>query len=144
MTPDVNVLVAAFRPDHAHHRKARSWLAKARADCARGAKSLVLLPMVLAGFPRLVTNKRVFTNPDSIEDAVGFLDALLDSPGVEAALAGGEWPLFRTLLLTRELEGNLVTDAWIAASVQVLSENLVTFDRDFKKLLPSRDLTLLD
>lgn len=42
------------------------------------------------------------------------------------------------------LQANLVTDAWIAAATQALSEHLVTFDRDFKRLLAPRDLTLLD
>ena len=38
---------------------------------------------------------------------------------------------------------NLVTDAWIASTVQALSEHLVTFDRDFRRLLSSRDVTVL-
>ena len=41
------------------------------------------------------------------------------------------------------LAGNLVTDAWIAASVEACSEHLVTFDRDFKRLLSARDVTVL-
>jgi predicted nucleic acid-binding protein len=31
VTPDVNVLVAAFRTDHPHHATARSWLSDTRA-----------------------------------------------------------------------------------------------------------------
>jgi hypothetical protein len=54
-----------------------------------------------------------------------------------------EWPIMRAKLLTLQLYGNLVTDAWIAATAQALSEHLVTFDRDFSRLLPARDLTLL-
>lgn len=42
------------------------------------------------------------------------------------------------------LSGNLVTDAAIASMVEALSEHLVTFDRDFSRLLPARDLTLLN
>jgi predicted nucleic acid-binding protein len=100
--------------------------------------------MVVAGFLRLVTNRRVFVNPDSIDDAIAFIDALLDSPGAELRASGGEWPLLRDKLLTLDLQGNFVTDAWIAAATEVLSEHLVTFDRDFKRLLPPRDLTLLE
>jgi len=44
---------------------------------------LTLLPMIAAGFLRLVTNPRVFSEPDSAEDAIAFIDALLDSPGVD-------------------------------------------------------------
>lgn len=57
------MLVAAFRADHAHHDEARAWLSQARNDCARGAETLALLPMVLTGFLRLVTNPRVFNAP---------------------------------------------------------------------------------
>ena len=143
MSPDVNVLVAAFRADHPHHPVARDWLIRARDDCARGKESLTLLPMAIAGFLRIVTSPRVFLEPDTIEDAIAFLDAILEVPGVEMRHADSEWALLRSTLLSLGLKGNLVTDAWIAAAVQSISEHLVTFDRDFLRLLPTRDLTLL-
>jgi hypothetical protein len=46
-------------------------------------------------------------------------------------------------VLTGRLQGNFVTDAWIAAATEALSEHLVTFDRDFRRLLSDRDLTVL-
>lgn len=144
MTPDVNLLVAAFRGDHSHHRIARNWLTEARQACAEGRHSLVLLPMVVTGFLRLVTNNRVFINPDTIADALAFLDAAIDSPGVELGVCGTEWPALRTTLLRLGFKGNLVTDAWIASAVQARSEHLVTFDRDFVRLLPARDVTVLE
>jgi toxin-antitoxin system PIN domain toxin len=143
MIPDVNVLVAAFRADHVHHDAARVWLSKARSECAQGREALVLLPMVLTGFVRLVTNSRVFNNPDPVEDAVAFVDAVLGSPGVQLRACGDEWPLLRSMLLALRLQGNLITDAWIASAVLALSEHLATFDRDFIQLLPARDVTLL-
>lgn len=39
--------------------------------------------MVATAFLRLVTNPRVFAEADSVADAVAFIDALLESPGVE-------------------------------------------------------------
>jgi|SRR5450631_997168 len=143
MIPDVNVVVAAFRADHSHHDAAHAWLTKARQDCVQGIETLTLLPIVATGFLRLVTNPRVFSEPDSVEDGIVFIDAILESPGVELKPATDEWPLLRAKLLTLRLRGNLVTDAWIASAVQALSEHLVTFDRDFTRLLPARDLTLL-
>jgi len=144
VTPDVNVLVAAYRSDHSHHRVARAWLIQAREACAEGRHSLLLLPMVVTSFLRLVTNNRVFTNPETIADAVAFLDVIADAPGVELGLCGGEWPALRGTLLRLGLKGNLVADAWVASAVQALSEHLVTFDRDFTRLLPARDLTVLE
>ncbi len=143
MTPDVNVLVAAFRDDHTHHVIARKWLLDARETAAIGAETLVLLPVVVAGFLRLVTNRRVFNEPNRMQDAVGFVDALIATPGVDMKVAPDEWPILRSKLLTQPLVGNLVTDASIASMVQSMGEHLVTFDRDFRKLVPARDLTVL-
>jgi hypothetical protein len=55
MTPDVNVLVAASRSDHPHHRIARGWLEDAASAAASGG-TLILMPMVLASFLRLVSS----------------------------------------------------------------------------------------
>lgn len=143
MTPDVNVLIAAFRRDHEHHDVALQWLDGARVACADGRASLALLPMVIVGFLRLVTNRRVFVEPDSVQDAVAFVDALLDSPGVELQPCGQEWPILRARLIARDHKGNAVTDAWIASATESCSEHLVTFDRGFLNLLPSGDFTLL-
>lgn len=143
MTPDVNVLVAAFRADHSHHATARAWLSQARLDCARGSEPLTLLPMVVTGFLRLVTDPRVFADAEPVADAIAFIDAVLESPGVELGASTGEWPLLRNKLLTLGLRGNLVTDAWIASAVEALGDHLVTFDRDFMRLLPPRNFTLL-
>ena len=100
--------------------------------------------IVVPGFLRRVTNNHVFTHPDTIADAIAFLDVVADAPGVELGECGAEWPVLRTILLRLGLKGNLVTDAWIASAVQATSEHLVTFDRDFARLLPARDVTNLD
>ena len=52
-------------------------------------------------------------------------------------------PLLSDKLLGLGLKANRVTDAWIASTVEACGEHLVTFDRDFTRLLPARDLTLL-
>jgi predicted nucleic acid-binding protein len=68
MTPDVNVLVAASRSDHPHHQSAITWLEAALTNCSRGER-LRLLPMVAAGFLRLVTHPRVFVEPTPLAAA---------------------------------------------------------------------------
>jgi hypothetical protein len=142
MTPDVNVLVAASRGDHPHHAVARTWLEAALAATAGGA-SFTLMPMVLASFLRLVTSPRIFREPTPIDDAVAFVDALMASPGVHLATLGPEWPKLRQLCLEKQLGGNDLPDAWLAAAVAQLAEQLASFDRDFRKLLPRGQLSLL-
>lgn len=142
VTPDINVLVAAFRKDHSHHVVARAWLRDAVAG-GEGALPLRLLPVAIAGFLRLVTNAKVFVQPDSIQDAVAFVDALLASAGIEMAAPGDEWLLLRRLCLDGQLRGNAIPDAWLAAAVMRLGEHLVTFDAGFRKLLGRDRLTVL-
>ena len=143
MTPDVNVLVAASRSDHPQHRVARRWLEQAASAAASGG-TLVLMPMVLAGFLRLVSSPRIFQQPTPIEDAVAFIDVLLGAQGVQLAPLGPEWPRLRQLCLEKQLKGNAVPDAWLAAATIHLSEHLVSFDRDFRKLISRSQLTLLE
>lgn len=142
MTPDVNVLVAASRSDHPHHRPALRWLEGALGDSQRG-RTLTVLPMVAAGFLRLVTHPRVFVQPTPTEAALAFLRAVLDSPGVEMALLGTEWPLVDRLCEQYPLTGNDIPDAWIAAAVQAHHLHLISFDKGFVRFLENRELTVL-
>jgi hypothetical protein len=142
MTPDVNVLIAASRSDHPHHKTAYTCLDEAIAACADGA-SLKLMPMVVTSFLRLVTNSKIFVHPTPVEDAMGFLDALVAVPGVELPSLGTEWPLFRQLCVEKGLTANDIPDAWLAAAVIQIGEHLVTFDADFKKLLRRTQVTVL-
>lgn len=142
MTPDVNVLVAASRADHPQHAVARVWLEDA-VTASRAGAAFTLMPMVLASFLRLVTSPKIFQIATPINDAVAFVDALLDSPGVRLAPLGPEWPTLRRLCLDKQLGGNDVPDAWLSAAVDHMGEHLVSFDRDFRKLLARGQFTLL-
>ena len=142
MTPDVNVLVAASRSDHPHHKPALRWLEDAVADAAAG-RGLLLLPPVVASFLRLVTHPKIFVAPTPIADAVAFVDALLALPGVRMPEIGAEWPRLRDLCVAKKLAANDVPDAWLAAAVRELGDHLVTFDADFRRLLGRAEFSLL-
>lgn len=142
MTPDVNVLVAASRSDHPHHAVARTWLEEALADAETGV-AFTLMPMVIASLLRLVTSPKIFVQPTPISDAVAFVDAILAMPGVQLASLGTEWPKLRQLCLEKQLNSNDLPDGWLAAAVDQQAEHLVSFDRDFRKLLARTRFTLL-
>ena len=142
MTPDVNVLVAASRSDHPHHKPALRWLEDAVADAAAG-RGLLLLPPVVASFLRLVTHPKIFVAPTPIADAAAFVDALLALPGVRMPEIGAEWPRLRDLCVAKKLTANDVPDAWLAAAVRELGDHLVTFDTDFRRLLGRAEFSLL-
>ena len=142
MTPDVNVLVAASRSDHPHHGSARTWLEDALAAAAQGSP-FTLMPMVIASMLRLVTSPKIFVQPTPVTDAIAFLDAILAMRGVRLASLGPEWPGLRQLCLDKQLGGNDLPDAWLASAVVNQAEHLVSFDRDFRKLLSRSQFTQL-
>lgn len=142
MTPDVNVSVAASRSDHPHHAVARTWLERAIADASQGTP-LKLQPMVIASFLRLVTHPRIFIQPTPMSEALRFVDALLSAPGIEQPALGAEWPDLRRLCADKALAANDVPDAWLAAAVMQQAEHLVSFDADFRRLLPRARFTRL-
>ena len=110
---------------------------------AAAGASFTLLPMVIASLLRLVTSPRVFKKPTAIDDAISFVDALLAQPGVSMAGLGPEWATLRQLCLDKQLTGNHLPDAWLAAATLQLGEHLFTFDTDFRRLLPRSHVTVL-
>jgi uncharacterized protein len=142
MTPDVNVLVAAATADHSLHEPAYAWLERATAASALGAR-LAILPMVAAGFLRIVTHPKIFARPATADAAIAFIQAVLSAPGVDMPELASEWAVLCQLCRAGRLSGNRIPDAWIAAAVIATGDHLVTFDKGFRSLLPRRALTLL-
>lgn len=142
MTPDVNVLVAASRSDHPHHKVARKWLEDALQQARRGAL-LAIQPMVVASFLRLVTHPRIFVQPTPMAEALHFIDALLAAPGVEQPMLGGEWPFLHKLCGEKNLVANAIPDAWLASAAIHQGRHLVSFDGDLKRLMPREKFTRL-
>ena len=94
MTPDANMVVAAWRSDHPHHAVADAGLAQALSAAASGP-AFTVMPMVLASCLRLVTNPKVFQRATPINEAMAFARALLSTPSVQLVTLVPEWPRFR-------------------------------------------------
>ena len=142
MTTDVNVLVAASRSDHPRHKTARTWLTQALSGATSG-QSVVLQPMVIASFLRLVTNSKIFLNPTPTATALQFIDAILGMPGVDHPPVGEEWSELRRICTVLELTTHDIPKVWLAAAVVHQGEHLVTFDGEFKRLLTRAQSTRL-
>ena len=136
------MLVAASRSDHPHHLPARRWLEQALADAGRGA-TFALQPMVTASFLRLVTHSKIFVQPTPMAEALRFIEAILGFPGVTLPALGPEWPQLQSLCAGKELSGNDVPDAWLAAAALHQGGHVVSFDGDFQRLLPRSRFTRL-
>lgn len=140
LLPDVNVLLAGFRADHDHHRRARAFLEEARS----GSEVLGLSDFALAGVVRLATNVRVFVRPDTAEAVLEYLDVLLEPPGQLLRAGTTHWSRFGELCRHHQLRGNLVPDAYLAALALEQRAELVTFDRGFGRYPGLRWRCLLD
>ncbi|MCB1657596.1 MAG: PIN domain-containing protein [Pseudomonadales bacterium] len=135
MTLDVNVLVATFRQDHPHHYIARQWLLQALQEVDENP--IYLVPFVLSSFLRIVSNKRVFVNPSTIEEAWNFLNVLQSIEGVQHIILGEEWATFQKLCLENNAKANDIPDIWLASVSIQYNQCLVSFDADFLKFLPA-------
>jgi len=140
LLPDVNVLLAAFRADHVHHRLARSFLEEARS----GGGAVGLSDVALASVVRLATNARVFARPDTADAVIEYLDVLLDPPAQLLIAGTAHWPRFTELCRYLQLRGNLVPDAYLAALALEQGAVLITFDRGFGRYPRLRWRCLLD
>lgn len=140
-SPDVNVLVSAFREDAVHHRACRRWLA----ETVSGRESVGLSELALSGALRVLTHPRVFHPPTPAEAAIAFVDALLAQPGAAPLRPGdGHWRIFRGMAAALRLTGNRLPDAYHAALAIEHGCEWVTLDRGFAVYPGLRTRNLLD
>ena len=126
--PDVNVLIYAHREDAPEHRRYAAWLRALTTSAAPFALS----ETVLASFLRIVTNRRIFDPPASMETAIAFCQSLVARPRAVMIAPGRQhWSIF--VGLCRGIEGPLVTDAYLAAIAIEHGCELVSTDSDFAR-----------
>lgn len=140
-SPDVNVLVSAFREDAAHHQRCRKWLGEALS----GRDRVGLSELVLSGVLRVLTHPRIFHPPTPSAAAIAFVDALLAQPASTVLRpGGGHWRIFRSMSATLHLTGNRIPDAYHAALAIEHGCEWVTLDRGFSVYPGLRLINLLD
>lgn len=127
---DANLLVYAHVRSYDQHDAAREWLEEQLTTLPR-----VGLPWVsLLAFVRLVTNPRLFSEPESITDAWGQVEAWLDA---DAVWTPAPTPRHRQVLgacIERAtLRANNVPDAHLAALAIEHGLKLATSDSGFAR-----------
>jgi toxin-antitoxin system PIN domain toxin len=130
-TPDVNVLVSAFRTDAPHHRLCRAWLEEALA----AEEMLAISELVLSGVLRVLTHPKVFAPPTPLREALAYTRALQAHPRVMPVRPGaGHWRIFAQLCDRSHATGNRIPDAFHAALAIEHGCEWVTLDRGFSAL----------
>ena len=127
---DVNVVLAAYREDHAHHTVVRSWFDEMLAAAEPFAVPLV----VWASFLRLTTSRRAFPVPTPRADAFAFVEAVSAHPRHLRVEPGPRHlELLRRICDEGDATGDLVPDAVIAAIALEHRCGVASLDRDFAR-----------
>lgn len=127
---DVNVLLAAHRPEHPHHRLARPWFD----ELIAGDRPFTVPAVVWGSFLRLSTNRRIFDVPTPLAEAFAFADATCAQPHhLPTGPGPRHLPLLRALCEEGGAAGDLVSDAVLAAIAAEHHCEVATLDRDFAR-----------
>jgi toxin-antitoxin system PIN domain toxin len=128
--PDVNVLIYAFRTDVREHQQCRRWLN----GVILGEARFGLSPLALGALVRVTTNRRAFSEPSTLDEALGFCDDLLAQPHCQIVEPGARhWEILKRLCTETDTRGATVTDAWYAALAIEWGCEWITFDRDYAR-----------
>jgi uncharacterized protein len=127
---DANILLYAADDSTEFHERARRWLEE-----ALNGPSRVGLPWpALAAFLRISTHPRAARNPltareawEFVTDWLGAGPAWIPQPGPRHA------EIFRRLTVTAGLQGNLVSDAHLAALALEHGVGICSADSDFAR-----------
>lgn len=128
---DTNVLVYAFFSDSPFHDAAR----KSVEGLAQSAVAWAIPWPCIHEFYALVTNPKIFPDPDLPTQARAQIDAWMSSPSLQLLTeTTGHWAALNRLLISGRITGPAVHDARIAALCLTHGvTELLTLDRDFSR-----------
>ena len=128
--PDVIILVYAAMQESANHQKYHQWLE----GLLQGTTPFGIADLTLSGFLRVATNKRIFANPLTLNEALLFANAVrLSKNAVVIAPGPQHWDLFTQLCSATNAQGNGIPDAYFAALAIESNCEWITNDRGFSR-----------
>lgn len=129
MLVDANLLIYAFVSESRQHERARDWLNQSVSGEGR-----VGLPWhSIIGFLRIVTNARIFSEPQPIAHAWDQVERWLSWPSTFVPMPGEEHARILAKLLAGGVSGDLVPDAHLAALALEHGLAVYSCDSDFAK-----------
>ena len=128
--PDVNVLIYAHRRDAVDHARYRTWLT----EVVLAEEPYAISELVLSSVVRILTNRRVYREPSTTEEALTFAEYLLAQPNCTPVSPGSRhWVIFARLCRESGTRGPLVPDAYFAALAIEHGCEWITCDGDFAR-----------
>lgn len=127
--PDVNILLYAHDEASAFHKSASAWLTSVLVS-----EQVFFSWQTITGFLRIITNKKLSSNPLSLEQAIEIVNSWLQLDNAHLiALEKKNWSLFVTMMREVRASGNLIMDAHIAATAASCGATVASTDRDFTR-----------
>jgi toxin-antitoxin system PIN domain toxin len=130
LIPDVNLLVYAYNSSSPDHRAARAWW-----ETALSGKGTVGVPwVVLLGFQRLMTSRRIMDDPMTTSEAISHIRSWLEQPQVQVIHPGPRHlDLLESLAGAARVSSELTTDLHLAALAIEHQAELHSNDSDFRR-----------
>ena len=127
---DANLLIYSHVRSFAQHQSAKSWL-----DARLNGLAPVGMPWPsLLAFLRLVTNRRIFEQPETLEEAWRQVNEWLDCPPVWIPQpTENHREIFASLFGKQGIAANLIPDAHLAALAIAHGLLLCSTDGDFAR-----------
>ena len=130
MLVDANILLYAEDATSPMHEAARLWWD----EQLSGTETVSLCWPVLTAFIRIGTNRRVFSNPLTVKEAVESVQSWLDQPCTRVITPTEKhWIIFRELIEKGQAVANLVSDAHLATLAIEHGCLLYSTDSDFSR-----------
>jgi toxin-antitoxin system PIN domain toxin len=103
-------------------------------DLVNGDEPFGMSHLVCSGFVRIVTNPRLYTHPIDLDEALAFIETLLDHPLCNVVAPGPRhWQIFTDLCRQARVRAGLVPDAYFAALAIESGNEWITTDGDFAR-----------
>jgi toxin-antitoxin system PIN domain toxin len=123
---DTNVLIALTETGHVHHRRAQEWLNSLRSQVWG------ICPLTEAGFLRIVTNARSYSDPHNLAEAAAILQVIKGYPRFIYWSINESWVNLTASFASRISGHQQVTDAYLLGVAIQGDGVLVTFDRGIR------------
>ena len=127
--PDVNLVIYAYNEDAPFHAAAKAWWER----CLSGTEPVGLAWVIVLGFVRLMSNRRVLAKSMSAAESVEQCRLWMLRPNVRIVLPRPTHMDILAGLLAGPMGPNLVTDAHLAALAIEHQAELHSNDSDFAR-----------
>ena len=127
---DANMLLYAYNADAPQQSAAAQWLL----ELMESGETIALPWISIWAFIRISTNRRLWTNPRSAQEAFAIVEDWLEQPGVVALQPGHRHAkILKHLTIDFAATGPLFTDAVLAALTIENGAVLASTDQDFRR-----------